>query len=253
MIRTILIEDELKSLKVLQTMLLPYHEILEIAGVFSSPVEALQEIPRLSPDLLFLDIEMPKINGFQLLEQIKDISFNVVFTTAYDQFAIQAFKYSAVGYLLKPVDADDLREVIKKVQSAQVKKLLPVQLDILRQSIMGSKTSKDQKIALPAADGLIFVSLHEITRCESESNYTTIHFTNRDKMLLCKTLKEIEELLGEDHFIRVHQSHIINLNYIKQFIKTDGGYLLLNDNTEIPIARSRKDLFMRKCSTYFSS
>lgn len=253
MIKAILVEDEVKSLKALEIMLQAYKDIIQVEGAYASPLEALQAINRHPPNLLFLDIEMPKMNGFQLLEELKDISFNVVFTTAYDQFAIQAFKYSAVGYLLKPIDADDLRDAILKVQSAEIKKLLPAQMDILRQSILGTRSIKEQKIALPTSDGLLFAPMQDIVRCESESNYTKIFFTNRDKLIICKTLKEIEELLGEEHFLRVHQSHLINMNFIRQFMKADGGYLVLNDKTEIPISRSKRDLFIIKCNTYFSS
>lgn len=252
MITAMLVEDEINSLKALETMLKPYKNIIEITGSYTSPTDALQAIIRKPPDLIFLDIEMPKMNGFQLLEQIKNINFSVIFTTAYDQFAIQAFKYSAVGYLLKPIDIDDLKAVIVKVQSAEVKKLLPAPMDILRQSILGTLNTKEQKIALPAPDGLLFVSMQDIVRCESDSNYTKVFFTNRDKMVICRTLKEIEELLGENHFVRVHQSHLVNMNFIKQFFKTDGGYLLLNDNSEIPISKSKKDFFMIKCTSYFS-
>lgn len=253
MIKAVLVEDEVKSLKALETMLQPYNNIIKIEGTYSSPLDALQAIIKHPPDLVFLDIEMPKMNGFQLLEQVKDISFNVIFTTAYDQFAVQAFKYSAAGYLLKPIDADDLKATILKIESAEVKKLLPAQMDILRNSLLGMRSIKEQKVALPTPDGLLFVPMQDIVRCESDSNYTTVFFSNRDKLLICKTLKEIEELLGEEHFLRVHQSHLINMNFIRQFIKSDGGYLLLNDKTEIPIARSKKDFFINKCNTYFSS
>jgi len=164
MIKTILVEDEVKSLRALETMLQPYKDILMIEGAYASPLDALQAIIRKPPDLIFLDIEMPKMNGFQLLEQIKDLSFQVIFTTAYDQFAVQAFKYSAVGYLLKPIDGDDLKAAIWKVQSAEVKRLLPAQMDILRQSILGTLNSKEQKVALPASDGLLFVSVSDIAR-----------------------------------------------------------------------------------------
>lgn len=253
MLRTILIEDEARSLKVLETMLQPYKDIVDVVGSYSSPVDALQDIYRISPDLVFLDIEMPKLNGFQFLDEIKDISFNVIFTTAYDQFAIKAFKYSAVGYLLKPIDADDLKMAITKVYSAEIKKLLPVQIDIIRQAFRGTINIKEQKIALPTPDGLLFVPLNDIIRCESDNNYTKVYFTNRDKLLICRTLKDIEELLGENHFLRVHQSHLVNVNNIKQFIRSDGGYLVMNDNTEIPIARSKRDYFMIKYASHFAS
>lgn len=253
MLKTILIEDEIRSLKTLEVMLQPYKDILDIVGVYSSPVDALRDIYRISPDLIFLDIEMPKLNGFEFLDQIKNISFNVIFTTAYDQFAIKAFKYSAVGYLLKPIDASDLKDAITKVQTSEIKKLLPAQMEILRQAIIGTVNTREQKIALPATDGLLFVALKDIIRCESDNNYTKVYFANRDKMLICRTLKDIEELLGEIHFLRVHQSHLVNFNYIKQLVKSDGGYLLMNDNVQIPIARSKKDYFLSKYSAYFSS
>lgn len=253
MLRTILIEDEPRSLKTLETMLQPYKDVLKIVGMYSSPVEALQEIHKLSPDLVFLDIEMPKLNGFEFLDRINNISFNVIFTTAYDQFAIRAFKYSAVGYLLKPIDADDLKIVLDKVVSTEIKKLLPVQMEILRQAIQGTVNVKEQKVALPAADGLLFVPVQDIVRCESDNNYTKVFFTNRDKMLICRTLKDIEELLGESHFFRAHHSHLVNMNHLKKYVKADGGYLMMDDNTEIPISKSRKDDFLIKYSAYFSS
>jgi len=253
MIKSIIIEDEIKSLKALETLLLPYNDTLEVTGAFSSPIDALQAIKKEPPDLVFLDIEMPKMNGFELLEQIKDIPCNVIFTTAYNQFAIQAFKYSAVGYLLKPIDIDDLKSAINKVQSTEIKKVIPLQLDILRQTLQGGISVKEQKVALPAPDGLLFIPLQNIIRCESDSNYTKVFFTNQDKIVLCRTLKEIEDILGEQHFIRVHQSHLINMSYIKQFVKSDGGYLLLDDHTQIPMTRGRRDYLMSRCTAYFSS
>ena len=253
MLKTILIEDEIRSLKALEAMLQPYKDVLDIVGAYTSPIEALKDIFKLSPELIFLDIEMPKLNGFEFLDQIKNFSFNVIFTTAYDQFAIKAIKYSAIGYLLKPIDADDLKAAITKVETSAIKKLLPTQMEILRQAFLGNVNSREQKIALPTNDGLLFVALKDITRCESDNNYTKVFFTNRDKILICRTLKDIEELLGDIHFLRVHQSHLVNLNCIKQLVKSDGGYLLMNDNTQIPIARSKKDYFLIKYSSYFSS
>jgi two-component system LytT family response regulator len=252
MLKTMLVEDETLSLKALKIMLQPYKDVLEIVGSYSSPIEALQDIYKLSPDLVFLDIEMPKLNGFEFLDRIQNISFNVIFTTAHDEFAIKAFKYSAVGYLVKPIDADDLKMVIKKIQSAEIKKLLPVQIEILRQAILDTISIKEQKVGLPVSDGVLFVSLMDIIRCESDNNYTKVFFTNRDKILICKTLKDIEELLGEPHFFRVHQSHLVNMNNIKQYIKSDGGYLVMSDKTEVPISRNKKDDFLIKYSSYFS-
>ncbi len=214
---------------------------LEVAAVFQNPLEALEAIPTMELDLLFLDIEMPHLNGFELLQKLGKIEFGVIFTTAYDEFALRAFKHSAVDYLLKPVSSDDLKQAVEKYKEAGMGSVSEMQLQILFNRLEGKVFSK---IALPSSEGLDFVGPESIMHCESQSNYTKVFFKERKRILVSRTLKEIEEMLDGNGFFRVHHSHIVNLNYISKYVKGSGGYLVMDDGTQIPVSRSRKESLM---------
>jgi len=169
------------------------------------------------------------------------IEFGVIFTTAYDEFALRAFKHSAVDYLLKPVSSDDLKQAVEKYKEAGMGSVSEMQLQILFNRLEGKVFSK---IALPSSEGLDFVGPESIMHCESQSNYTKVFFKERKRILVSRTLKEIEEMLDGNGFFRVHHSHIVNLNYISKYVKGSGGYLVMDDGTQIPVSRSRKDSLM---------
>lgn len=239
--RTVIIDDEKHCSATLQYEIERHLPALEVVGVYNDPVSGRDALVELKPDLLFLDIEMPKLNGFELLKSLKNPDFGVVFTTAYDEFALKAFQYSAIDYLLKPISSEDVQHAVDKYRQ-QAGGITEAQLDILFNRLDGKSFNK---IALPSSEGLDFVSPEEITHCESHSNYTMVYFRARKKILVSRTLKEIEEMLDGRGFFRVHHSHIINLNFIKQYVKGSGGYLVLEDDTQVPVSRSRKDSLMQ--------
>lgn len=211
----------------------------------SNTEEALTALSNIDVDILFLDVEMPVMNGFQFLEQFRDRKFDVIFTTAYSQYAIEAFKNRAVNYLLKPIDEDELNEAIEiwrksRVQDGNEEKM--------RELLESFKTDGFQtKIAVPVSDGYEFIEAATIVYCQSKSNYTTIYFEDSKKMLVSKTLKDIENMLKSFSFIRVHQSYLINPKFLNKYVRRDGGYLILQDNIKIPVSSQKKknitDLF----------
>ncbi|MBK9109967.1 MAG: response regulator transcription factor [Saprospiraceae bacterium] len=243
MIQALIIDDERNCIEMLEWLLQTYCPDVAILATCNSGESGIEAISRLRPQLVFLDIEMPKMNGFDVLEHLKEISFEVVFTTAYDNFAVRAFKYAALNYLLKPIDPEDLQATIKRLQE---KLTMPSkeQMDLLFQNLLNPKTQVE-RIALSTDDGLVFVQTSQITYCKAESNYTYVAMSDGKKILVAKTLKEIDETLSGKDFFRVHNSYLVNVNHILKFVRGDGGYIVMPDKTEIIISRSKKDEFFR--------
>lgn len=243
MIRTILIDDESNSLEMMEWLLKTYCPQVVVEAMCDSGEKGIEAIRRYKPDLVFLDIEMPHMNGFDMLEQFDKLFFDVVFCTAYDQFAIKAFRYSALNYLLKPVDPDDLKETIRRLEE---KKSSPSkeQIDLLIQNIRQPARQAVQRIALTTGDGLIFVDTRDILYCQAESNYTNVVLVGGKKILVSKVLKDIDETLSGNDFYRVHNSYLINLNHIQKFVRGEGGYIIMDDGANIGISRSRRQEFM---------
>jgi two-component system, LytTR family, response regulator len=242
MIKVVLVDDEKNALEVLEWQLKKYCPEVDILALCSSANEAVVAIIQHKPDLIFLDVEMPVKSGFEVLNAFNEPTFDVVFTTAYNQFAIKAFKYAAFDYLLKPIDAVDLTELLKRYQKKQAKTNLGNSQLGKEQLVKQSKPSA--KIALHTSDGLQFVKPEQIIRCESLSNYTKVHLNNNQKITLSKTLKEVEETLESYPFYRVHHSHLINLEHIEKYVKADGGYVVMSDGEQITVARNRKEGFV---------
>jgi len=243
MIRTILIDDESNSLEMMEWLLKTYCPQVVVEAMCDSGEKGIEAIRQYKPDLVFLDIEMPHMNGFDMLEQFDKLFFDVVFCTAYDQFAIKAFRYSALNYLLKPVDPDDLKETIRRLEE---KKSSPSkeQIDLLIQNIRQPARPAVQRIALTTGDGLIFVETRDILYCHAESNYTNVVLIGGKKILVSKVLKDIDETLSGNDFYRVHNSYLINLNHIQKFVRGEGGYIIMDDGANIGISRSRRQEFM---------
>ena len=195
---------------------------------------------KLKPELVFLDIEMPHMNGFEFLKASSQ-DFGVIFTTAYDEFALVAFQHSAIDYLLKPIASDDIARAVQKFETGRLGAVTASQIEILFNRLEGKGFTK---VALPTQEGLEFADPTEIMRCESSSNYTNIHFRDKSRILISKTLKEVEEMLDGHGFFRVHHSHLINLNDIKKYVKGAGGYLVMDDDCQVPVSRSRKERLM---------
>jgi two-component system LytT family response regulator len=240
-IRVILVDDEHQSRKTLQSFLQDYCPHVEIIGEADSVLSGYKLLQQESPDAIFLDIQMNDGTGFDLLNKIPNPSFQVIFTTAFDDFAIKAFQYNAVDYLLKPIDVDELMRSVKKIKPHDNGSAFQEQLTNLLET---NKTGKFDKIVLSTNNGLHFLELNEIIRLQSEANYTTFYLLEGKRIVVAKTLKSFEELLVGENFFRPHQSHIINLKHVEKILKEDGGYLLMKDDYKIPISRSKKELFM---------
>lgn len=196
------------------------------------------------PQLVFLDIEMPYGNGFDLLNDLMPIDFEVIFVTAFDKYLLQALKYSALDFLLKPVNIEELKNAVKNAEIRIHKNLINQQLSILLENFR--KESSLKKIAIPTAEGFDFISVSDIVRCEAMGSYTRIHFNNSQKVLVSKPLKDYESLLPEDIFFRIHNSHLINLNYIKKYNRGRGGVVELEDGSVIEVAVRRKEEFLKR-------
>ena len=244
-IRSLLVDDENHSLETLAWQLKKFCPEVEVVESCNQSEKALKILREQPIDLVFLDIEMPHMNGFELLQQLGKINFDIVFTTAYDMFAVKAFKYSALDYLLKPIDRDELMQAVEKVKAKKYPAVSSEQLSILFQHLYNQTQSPPKKIALPTTDGLEFVEAANIIHCQSDGNYTHIFLKDGVKFLICRTLKETEESLPANDFLRIHHSHTINLNHIRKYVKGDGGYVIMMDNTSINVSRSRKEELLR--------
>lgn len=243
MLRTILIDDEPNAVGLLALRLAQHCPQVAVVASCTSSTKGVQAILDHRPDLVFLDIEMPQMNGFQLLEAVGGLSFSLVFVTAYDKFALKAFRYSAVDYLLKPIDTQELTQAVNRVEKQQ--KTGPEQIEHLRQQLTTSKTLPD-KIALPYQNGVTFVDLKDVIYCESDDNYTKFFLADGQPYLVTKPMRDIQELLEERDFLRVHRQYLINLNHIKKFVRGEGNYLIMSNQQSIPVSRAQKDRLMER-------
>lgn len=241
MLRAILIDDEPECLRSLSLDLKQHCQGVEILAQCDNGKEAIKAIHVHNPDVVFLDIDMPYINGFDLLEMVPNVDFEVIFTTAYDKYALQAFRISAVDYLLKPVDVDALKEAVEKVRILREKGNTSRQISFLIQQIKDLENNNVRKIALPTFDGLEFINLNDILYCQSDGAYSYVHFLDGNKLYISKTLRYLEDALCNFHFFRVHNSYIVNLNHVKKYSKVDGGLLVLSNGEKVRVSRSKKD------------
>lgn len=244
MIRTIIIDDEANAVEVLQLQLNQFCEGVEIVEVCTSSIAGIKAIEMHQPDLVLLDIEMPHLTGFDVIEATKNQSYQIIFTTAYNEFAIKAFKVSAIDYLLKPIDIVELRSAIQKVH-ARVGAPADVKGMSERLKQLESKIGNTKKIALPTSTGLKFYEANEILRIESDSNYSHVFLLSAPKITLAKTLKSVEEMLGDSPFCRVHQSHIVNIDHIDKVEKGEQPLIVMSDGAKITVSRQRKEEFYR--------
>jgi len=239
----IVIDDELKGRIALKQKLLDHCPDIKLIGEADSGKQGIEIIQHVHPDIVFLDIEMPGMDGFEMLKKITDKKFHIIFTTAYDHYAIKAIKFAAFDYLLKPVDIEELKQAIERIGQSQPEDHTIKKLEVLEQHLF-SNTSLN-KIAIPTLDGLLFFNLSDIIYLEAHSNYTEIHFMNNQKIVASRTLKEFEEMLPTDKFFRPHHSHIINLQYIKRYIRGDGGQIELQNGAIVNVSRKKKDEFLK--------
>ena len=246
-IKAIIVDDEPYCREALTTLLEDTTDV-EVIAVCQSAFDALTAIQKYSPGLVFLDVEMPKMNGFEMLEQLPSVNFEIIFTTSYDQYALKAIRFSAIDYLLKPVDSEELQQAIQKVMQRSGKPIAQ-QLEILMQKFHQPSTPIS-KIAMPTMEGLQMIPVDSIINCESDSNYTILLLKNNKKIVVSRTLKEIEELLEDHSFARVHRCYLANLNEVEKYVKGEGGYLVMSDGTTIDVARNKKELLLKKLLPY---
>lgn len=244
MIKAILIDDEVHCLETLDMLLREYCPQVAIMDQCRSAKKGLEAIEKVKPELVFLDIEMPAMNGFEMLEQFPEIPFAVVFTTSYDQYAIKAIHFSALDYLLKPIDP---KELIVAVQKIQTQKTLPSaeQFEMLLKQVH-HKGNGFHKIAIPTVEGFELILADQIIHCEADDNYTHLYLKNKIKITACRTLKEMEEQLHDfSFFVRVHHSYLVNLNEVSKYIRGEGGYLIMTTGVTVNVSRSRKESLMK--------
>ncbi|GAB4008767.1 response regulator transcription factor [Spirosoma sp. KCTC 42546] len=257
-LRAVLIDDETNAREALTNLLRILCPEVTIVGEAKNADLGIELIKKEKPNLVFLDIQMPGKTGFDLLASFEKVDFGVIFTTAYQEFAIRAFRFSAIDYLLKPIDPDELQSAVEKFKS-QVAGVNPQQLQILQEHLDSTqsprlierKKNDNQRIALPTAEGIHFVQMTDIIQCESLGSYTKFHLVKGPAIVVSRLLKEYEEILDNYYFFRVHQSNIVNLEHIKRYVKGDGGQVWMSDNTEIEVSRRRKDEFLSLLSDFY--
>lgn len=244
MITAIIVDDEPYSCEALVTLLERHCPDVKVLDICYSATSALKSINEQKPQILFLDIEMPHMNGFELLEKLTEIDFELIFTTSYDQYAIKAIRFSALDYLLKPIDWEELKKAVQKAVDSS-KHPLPQQIEVLLQKLNHPSIAVN-KIAIPTMEGLQMVLVETIISCESDRNYSILLLKNKQKIIASRSLKEIEEMLEDYSFARVHHSHLVNLNEVEKYFKGEGGYLLMSDGTTVDVSRSRKEILLKK-------
>ncbi len=237
--RVVIIDDEKRARNYLRGILEDQFKAIDIVGEADGVNAGVELIERVVPELIFLDVQMQDGTGFDLLAKIDRSKFHIIFISAYDRFAITAIKFSAVDYLLKPVEAIDLGLALDKVEKTKLTDEVQDKLDLLLNNV-----NKIEKIALPSLNGIEFVRIENIVRCESDNNYTNFYLTSGEQIIVSKTLKEFEEMLDNKGFFRTHKSHIINLAFLKKYIKGEGGIAVMEDGSEITVSRRRKEEFL---------
>ena len=246
MLRAVIVDDEPKSLENLKIICEEFVSNISVISLCRSVHDAQIAIKEHKPDIVFLDIQMQHETGFDLLAKIEDIDFEIIFVTAYSEFAIKAFKFSAIDYLLKPIDIEELRAAVAKVQQKRLGKTSR-RLKILQDNLFDA-TVDTSKIALPSADGLVFIKTNDILYCEASSNYTIFYTAENKKYIVSRTLKEYEELLSDHNFFRIHHSYLVNLKAIKKYVKGDGGYVVLTNDITLDVSKRKRVDFLNRLS-----
>ncbi len=244
-IRTVLVDDEKNSLVILQKLLEKHVPEVEVVDTAQTVEQAVETIEKTRPDLVFLDINLPDGDGFEVLEKIDYRDFGVIFVTAYDQYAIKAFEFAALHYILKPVEPVQLIEAVNRYKETReeeiTKKIMALSSNIKQQPT---------KLILPTSSGLHIIDLDDIIRCESSNNYTTFYLTSGKKIVVSKSIQTYEKLLKDSHFCRIHNKHIVNLKFIKKYVRGRGGYVVLSNGEQIDVSEGRKKNFLEKLSKF---
>src|SRR5688572_3299056 len=244
MLKALIVDDEPKARENLQILLHDFVEGVEAVGLCENIAEATEAVRAHAPDVVFLDIQLQRETGFDLLTRLKEINFEVIFTTAYSEYAIKAFKFSAIDYLLKPIDIEELKRAVAKVEKRK-DDTIGSRLNELMNNLK-TNSVENYKLALPTSDGLVFIKMLDIIYCEASSNYTEITLADGKKYVVSRTLKEYEDLLEGYNFYRIHNSYLINLNAIKKYVRGDGGYVVMSDDKSLDVSKRKKDGFLSR-------
>lgn len=248
MIKAIIVDDEKNGAEVLQFLIQENCSNVQIVAMEHSVDSAISSIQKHKPDLVFMDIEMPTGTGFDVIQHTSEVGYETIFITAYEHYAIKAFKTNAIDYLLKPVEIDELVNAVKNAE----KRISTSNKNnnVAIESLILSAIQKNKKISIPSQEGILWVDLDDIIRFEADSNYTHVYIKNKKKIMVAKTLKSFEDQLPNTNFCRIHSAHLINLNEIEKYIKGDGGIVVLKDNTNVPVSRSNKVELLAKLNLY---
>ncbi len=249
--RALVVDDEPNARQNLTILLQTHCPSVEVIGNAGTVQEAVQAIKQFQPDVVLLDIEIGDGSGFDVLEKLTTPPPQVIFTTAFDHYAVKAFKYSAVDYILKPIDIDDLTAALARVEEKMKQTQISKKLENLMTNLSGLSNRQDRKmkrVGLPIQGGVQYFAISEIVRLQSQSNYTMFFLTQGREFLISRTLKEYDELLSDQGFVRVHQSHFINLEHVTQYQKSDGGYVVMTDGSNVPLSKTHKDQFLERLS-----
>jgi two-component system LytT family response regulator len=244
MLRSIIVDDEFKSREGLKALIEKFCENIEVAALCQDGDEAIAAIDSYKPDVVFLDVQLQRETGFEILEKLDKIEFEIIFTTAYSEFAIKAFKFAAIDYLLKPIDINELRKAVDKAQKRIIGSISE-RVAQLAQNLKGN-SFRHSRLAIPANDGLVFINVGEIIYCEASGNYTNIFMDDGRKFVVSRTLKEYEDLLEEHDFFRIHNSFLINLNSIKKYIRGEGGQVVMVNDKALDVSKMKKKGFLDK-------
>lgn len=248
MLKVVIVEDEPLSRETLKSLLTDFCQDVEIVGTAGNVEEAVQLLNNISPDVVFLDIELQTGSGFNVLSQLTDRDFEVIFTTAFEQYAIKAIKFSSLDYLLKPIDIEELQEAVEKAKQTLESKNSFDENNRLSSLLknLEEKSEVKKKICLSTSDGLEFIEVKDIKYCEANGSYTNFYIQPDLKIMVSKNLKEYENLLDNSQFMRVHNSFLINLNEVKKYVKSEGGYILMKDDKQIAISSGKKEEFLER-------
>ena len=244
MLTAIIIDDETSSRNSLRQKLTKHCPDIAIIGECENGEEGIKMLEEKKPSIVFLDVEMPRMNGFTMLQQLTNKNFEIIFITAYDHYAIKAIKFSALDYLVKPIEVEDLKDAVEKAVQKIKTPAANERLEILLHNLVNDK-KEQHRIAIPSVEGLQFVETSHILYLEANSNYTCFYLTDNTKITVAKTLKDFEELLPASVFMRIHHSYIINKNLVKKYIKGEGGQVIMNNNVVLDVARRKKEEFMK--------
>lgn len=240
MLKAIIIDDERSSRNALRQKLINHCAEVTVVAECENGEDGITSIETLNPDIIFLDVEMPRMNGFTMLQQLQQHNFEIIFITAYDHYAIKAIKFSALDYLVKPVEIADLKTAVAKVSEKRIKVSSNTALETLLHNLL-NREKEQQRIAIPSMEGLQFIETGDIIYLEAQSNYSTFHLTGNKKITVSKTLKDFEDLLPASIFIRIHHSTIININCIEKYIKGEGGQVIMKNGIALDVARRKKE------------